>query len=130
MVIEMFNGRNSSLDYVRVKRDYNLLDFDPRTNDFTHFMKALESFRDELHRLDSREQLITDDELLEKTKATLIQTFRLGNYRTTDNNAFNNFLYELSLELISAKTTIGFEGRHKDSFRDFGTLNATVRLLA
>ena len=48
----------------------------------------------------------------------------------TYNDAFNNFLYENSLELISAKTTIGFEGRHKDSFKDFVTLNATVRLLA
>ena len=43
-VIKMFNGRNSSLDYIRVLRDYDMMDFDPRTNDFNHYMKALESF--------------------------------------------------------------------------------------
>ena len=50
----------------------------------------------------------------------------MGNYGTTNNDAYKNCLYELALELISTKTTIGFEGRHKDSFTDFATLSATV----
>ena len=64
-MIDTFNGRNSSLDYTKVRRDFDLLDFDPRRNDFSHFLKALESFRSELDELDSRERLITDNELLE-----------------------------------------------------------------
>ena len=54
----------------------------------------------------------------------------MGNYRPVDNGPFNNLLYDLSLDLITAKTTAGFVGRHNDSFKDFGTPTATARLLA
>ena len=39
-VIETFNGRNSSLDYAKIKRNFELLEYDPRINDFTYFLKA------------------------------------------------------------------------------------------
>ena len=125
-----FNGRNSSLDYTKVKRDFELLDFDSRKNDFSHYLKALDGSRHELEKLDSYECIITDDELLNKAKGTLIRTCGMGNYCPTDNGSFNNFLHELALDLITTKTTTGVIGRHKDSFKHFGTPTATVRLLA
>ena len=129
-MIETLNGRNSSLGYIKVRRDFDLLEFDTRKNDFSHFMKALESFRSELDKLDSCERLTTDNEPLEKAKGTLIRTFGMGNYHPVDNGPFNSLLYDLSLDLITSKTTVGFVWRHNDSFKDFGTLTATARLLA
>ena len=109
-VIETLNGRNSSLDYIKVHRDYDFLDFDPRRHDFSQFLKSLENFRSELNKLDARERRITDKEILEEAKGTLIRTFGVGNYRPTDNSPFNSLLYDLSLDLIKAKTTASFVG--------------------
>ena len=99
-LINSLNGRNSSLDHASDHQDYILLGFDPRKHDFTHFLKALDSLRNELHELDERERRITDDELLEKAHNTLIRAFGMGNYRTADNGPFNNLLCDLAQDLI------------------------------
>ena len=106
------------------------MDFDPRKHDLSHYTKALDSYRTELHKLDVRERCITDKELLEKAPNTLIRSLGLGKHRTTDNGSAKNLLWDLPQELIRAKTTVGFVGRHKDSFKSFATLNSDVQLLA
>ena len=50
-------------------------------------------------------------------------------YRTADNDAFNNLLWDLSQDLIKGKTTVGFVGRHKDSFDSFARLTADIQIL-
>ena len=92
------------------------MDFGPCKHDFTHYLKALDSLRSKLHKLDAHERRITDDELLEKAQNTLIRAFGMGNYRTTDNGPFNNLLWNLAQDVIKGKTTVGFAGRHIDSF--------------
>ena len=78
----------------------------------------------------ARERRITDGELLGKAKNTLIRAFGLGNYRTVDNDSFNNLLYELAQDLIKDRTTAGFVGQLIKSFASFAQLTSDVQLLA
>ena len=57
-VIDTLNGHNSSLDYVSVHQAFLLIDYDPRKHDFTHYLKALDNFKSELHKLDASERRI------------------------------------------------------------------------
>ena len=59
-----------------------------------------------------------------------MRAFGIGNYRTADNDAFNNLLCELARYLIKGTTTVGFVGRHIDSFASFTRLTADIQLLA
>ena len=121
-VIKTLSGRNSSLDYASVYQAFVLLDYDPRQHNFSHYRKALNSFRSALHQLDARERRIPDGELLEKVKNTLSRAFGLSNYR--------NLLYELAQDLIKDRTTAGFAGRHIKSFVSFARPTADIQLLA
>ena len=115
-MIKTLNGRNSSLDSISVHPAFTCLEYDPHKHDFSHYLRALNSFRSEIHKLGARERRITDDGILEKAKNTLIRAFELGNYCMVDNDSFNNLLYDLVQDLIKAKTIVGFAGRHISSF--------------
>jgi hypothetical protein len=131
-LIETFNGRNTAVDFVTVHRALTVIEFNPKTNNFLLFLKALQCYRAELYVLDPRETRITDDDLLERAKNALIRAYALGDHRPVDNDNFNNRLAELAEELVRVKTSTGEHllSRHQAIFATFASLYAFVQLLA
>ncbi len=137
-MIERFNGRNTAIDFVTVHRAMSIIEFNPKTHNYLLYLKALQSYRTELGSLDPREPRITDEDLLERSKNALIRAFALGDYRSIDNDNFNNRLAELAEDLVRVRTADTWRtpiseplsARHAAAVTSFGSLYAYVQLLA